>query len=246
MKKQMWYIWFAAALLALSAGIYLVHYAVFQDAHHVFIYLVGDLGFLPLSVLLVTLVVDRLLSSRDRRASMEKLNMVIGAFFSEVGTELMRKLVAMDPDRESKRSAIRVTSRLDQPGLKKIKDEMSRFEFTVEPDAGSLADVRALLVGERDFMVRLLENPLLLEHESFTDMLWATFHLTEELEGRNGFVDLPASDLSHLAGDASRVYGLLARQWLSYMTHLEKAYPYLYSLAVRLNPFDPEASAIVS
>ena len=39
-----------------------------------------------------------------------------------------------------------------------------------------------------------------------------------------------------------RAYVLLIREWLDYMSHLRTDYPYLYSLAVRTNPFDPEAS----
>jgi hypothetical protein len=38
------------------------------------------------------------------------------------------------------------------------------------------------------------------------------------------------------------VYELLAAQWLAYMKHLRDNYPYLFSLAIRTNPFDPDAS----
>jgi len=34
-------------------------------------------------------------------------------------------------------------------------------------------------------------------------------------------------------------------QWLAYMKHLKKEYPYLFSLAVRTNPFDPDVSVAV-
>jgi len=45
-----------------------------------------------------------------------------------------------------------------------------------------------------------------------------------------------------LLGDVRRAYGLLASEWLSYMKHLRDNYPYLFSLAMRTNPFDPQAS----
>jgi len=32
-------------LVALSALVYLLHYVLFRDAHHIFIYLVGDIAF---------------------------------------------------------------------------------------------------------------------------------------------------------------------------------------------------------
>lgn len=245
MKKQLWYLWVAAVLLALSAAIYMIHYAVFSDAHHIYIYLLGDLAFLPLSVLLVTLVIDRLLSERDKRASIEKMNMVIGAFYSELGTELIRELTLMDPSRLDKQEALREIGRVDDPDYAELRAEVKGFAYRLDPDPAVLADLRVMLVAKRDFMVRLLENPLLLEHEAFTDVLWAVFHLTEELDSRDALSGLLPEDIAHLGGDAARAYERLTGQWLSYMLHLRKAYPYLYSMALRLNPFDPEASAVV-
>jgi len=91
----------------------------------------------------------------------------------------------------------------------------------------------------------LLGNPNLLEHESFTDLLWAVFHLAEELGSRDSVSSLSYSDREHLAGDIRRVNALLSLEWLAYMQHLEEDYPYLFSLAVRTNPFDPDAKVEV-
>ena len=91
-------------------------------------------------------------------------------------------------------------------------------------------------------MLNLLENPNLLEHESFTNLLWAVFHLTDELVHRSDLKKLPDSDYQHLAGDIKRAYHQLLIQWLDYMKHLKHDYPYLFSLAMRTNPFDANAS----
>ncbi|HPM62599.1 MAG TPA: hypothetical protein PK955_08985 [Methanoregulaceae archaeon] len=93
--------------------------------------------------------------------------------------------------------------------------------------------------------MRLLENPLLIEHESFTDMLQAVFHLTSELTHRKDLTGLPANDQQHLTKDICRVYHLLIIQWLEYMRYQKQHYPYLFSLALRTNPFDQEASVII-
>jgi hypothetical protein len=45
--------------------------------------------------------------------------------------------------------------------------------------------------------------------------------------------------------DLTRVYSQLVIEWLTYMHHQKKKYPYLFSLAMRTNPFDEHASAIV-
>ena len=85
-----------------------------------------------------------------------------------------------------------------------------------------------------------------LEHESFTNLLWATFHLTEELEARPSMDGLPDSDLEHIAGDIKRLYGHLATDWVSYVEHLKSAYPFLFSLVVRIHPFQENPSPVVS
>ena len=66
----------AAVLVALTIAVYLIHYAIFRDAHHIFIYMVGDLAFLPLEVLLVALIIDRVIEWREKRAMLSKMNMV--------------------------------------------------------------------------------------------------------------------------------------------------------------------------
>jgi hypothetical protein len=95
-------------------------------------------------------------------------------------------------------------------------------------------------------MLAMLENPYLIEHDTFTELMQALFHVTEELRVRDRLVDLPDTDYAHLSGDINRVYGFLIREWLVYIQHLKANYPYLFSLAMRTNPFDAHASPIVT
>jgi hypothetical protein len=115
----------------------------------------------------------------------------------------------------------------------------------VEIDQVNLEDLRAFLLDKRALILSILKNPSLLEHESFTDLLRAVLHLTEELAQRHHLRSLPKSDYEHLSVDIKRAYILLVRQWLDYMKYLKDNYPYLFSLAMRTNPFDEEASPIL-
>jgi predicted metal-dependent hydrolase len=71
------------------------------------------------------------------------------------------------------------------------------------------------------------------------------FHLTEELLYREDLTNLPDSDYQHLSNDIIRIYKILFDEWLRYVEHLRREYPYLFSLVLRTNPFNPEASVIV-
>lgn len=240
-----WQILLGLFLIISSIFLYSLHYAIFRDVHHIFIYLVGDIAFLPIEVLLVSLIIHRLLSEHEKRAKLEKLNMLIGTFFSEVGTMLLTYFSDFDPKLEEIRKDLIVTSDWSEQDFLRVSKRLMNYDYGVDSRKIDLEDLRSFLLGKRDFLVRLLENPLLLEHESVTELLRAVFHLTEELERRESVSQLPDTDYEHLADDIKRGYVLLVHQWLDYMKYLKDIYPYLFSLAMRTNPFDQNASPIV-
>jgi hypothetical protein len=241
-KRFSWQIVLGVTLIALSALVYVIHYLIFRDAHHIFIYLIGDVAFVFVEVLMVTLIIHEVLSLRAKRAIMEKLNMVVGAFFSEVGTALLKLFSELDQESGSLREGLMLSADTSASDLSTLSQRLNSHRYAVTTEPETLEQLQGLLAGRRDFLLRLLENPNLLEHESFTDTLWAVFHLADELGHRRDLHTVPNADYEHLAGDITRAYKLLAGQWLAYMSHLRDNYPYLFSLAVRTNPFDPTAS----
>ena len=110
----------------------------------------------------------------------------------------------------------------------------------------NLVKLKEFLSSKRGFLLALLENPSLLEHDRFTDLLWAVTHLDEELEARQLSVNLPLKDLEHIGGDIQRMYDHLASEWLDYVEHLKLNYPYLFSLILRTHPFQEHPSPLVS
>jgi hypothetical protein len=245
MRRYLNFIILAAILIALSALIYFVHYAIFHDVHHIFIYLVGDLAFLPLEVFLVVIVIERVLAHREKQAIMQKLNMVVGTFFSEVGNELLQKLLGCFEKSKDISRHLDIKQSWTHSDFKKAISFAGAING--EPDCSGieLNGLKKFLVQKRQFLLALLENPNLLEHERFTDLLWATFHLTEELEARKSLTDCPEADIKHIVGDIQRVYRQLIVEWLFYVEHLKSKYPYLFSLVARTHPFQEHPSAVV-
>ena len=240
-----WQVLLGLFLIVTSAFLYLLHYTIFRDVHHIFIFMVGDIAFVPIEVLLVTLIIHRLLTERETRAKLEKLKMLIGAFFSEVGTKLLTYFSDFDPNLEKIRKDLIVTSEWSEHEFLGVSNRLTNYDYGVAIKELDLEELRSFLLEKRDFLVRILENPLLLEHEYITELFRAVFHLTEELEMRKDVSQLPDTDYAHLAGDIKRAYVLLVHQWLEYMRYLKDNYPYLFSLAMRTNPFDQNATAIV-
>jgi hypothetical protein len=242
MKRSHWRILLGVSLIGLSVLFYLLHYAIFRDARNIFFYLIGDIAFLFIQVLLVTLIIDEVLNLREKRVLMEKLNMVIGAFFSEVGTRLLGELAACDPQVEQIRRELIVTGQWTERQFREVSSRLKGYTYEIDTLCGNLPAMRESLIAQRNFLLRLLENPNLLEHDTFTALLMAVFHLTEELASRSNVGALSEADRRHILGDMKRVYGLLTAEWLDYMKHLRDNYPYLFSFAMRTNPFDPDAA----
>ncbi|MDI9632435.1 MAG: hypothetical protein QFX32_00035 [Methanolinea sp.] len=243
--RYSWQLKLGALLLFLSFLVYLVKFLVLGDPENTYFYVFNALGFLPVNVLLVTVVLNELLSVRARNERMEKLNMVIGTYFSEAGTDLLGVMVRRDPEIDRIAHSLVVRDGWDDRDFGRVRGIFSAHTFATELGRDDFASLRAFLREKRNFLLRLLENPLLLEHQSFTALLRAVFHLAEELDRRGDLGAIPESDLLHLRKDAQRVYRLSCGEWLSYMRHLKESYPYLFSLAVRTNPFDRNARVVV-
>jgi hypothetical protein len=245
MKRYSWQIKLGISLIILSILVYLFHFFIFRDWHHIFIYLIGDIAFVFSEVLLVTLVIHQLLNMREKKERLEKLNMLIGVFFSEVGTKLLVYFSDSDPNLEKIKQDLVIEADWSDEEFNKVSKKLKKYEYQIDIKKIDLKILKSYMIEKSNFLMRLLENPNLLEHETFTELLRAVFHLAEELENRKNINKLQENDLIHFQGDIKRAYILLVYEWVDYMYYLKNNYPYLFSLAMRMNPFDESATVEV-
>jgi len=244
MKLKKWETNFALALGITSFTMYFIKDLIFHDVRAILSEILSQIAFLPIYILLSTIVIDSLLSRREKGQRVKKLNMVIGAFFSEGGVPLLQSLSKFD---KSNGETARIILLDDWPQkVERMRKWFRRDGFQMNSRAGKLEALKILLLSKREFMLRMLENPNLLEHESFSELLWAVFHLTEELTSRVDLNHLSEADYNHFSADIERAYTRLILEWLTYMMHLKGDYPFLFSFSSRTNPFDPEARAEIS
>jgi hypothetical protein len=238
MKQLKWQIFLGLFLIILAGILHIIHYFIFRDARQLLFYMVDDIAFIPIQVLLVTLIIDGLLNVREKREKMQKMNMAIGTFFSALGTRLLASLSAFDQNIRDLSELLAVTGKWDDEKFSQINKQLKTYQYVIKKQNGDLQELKAFLVGERNFLLSLLANPNLLEHNGFTDLLWAVFHLMEELAFQNDITQVSDKDRDHILVDIKRAYTLLIHEWLEYMKHLKDNYPYLFSLAMRTNPFN--------
>lgn len=266
MRLRIYLAVFCFVLIAGTIGFMFAEHLSFIDAVYFTIVTIATVGYGDISpatpigkVLAVALIVtgvgtfvstlatatEVFLNRRDHQARQQKLQMVVGLFFSEAGCELLRHCALADKQRDSLHTMLEISDRWTDLDFEQAHRDLDKHAFDLQPAILDLPALQSLLTSQGPMLVRLLENPYLVEHEAFTDLLIATLHLKEELGHRRNLSRLPDSDREHLAGDVCRVYRLAAGQWLHYARHLRDQYPFLYSLAVRTNPFNPESCPLV-
>lgn len=187
------------------------------------------------------------LLKREARNRMRKINMVLGIFFSETGYQLLSIFSRCDTEIESIRQHLMVSTKWTGDHFIAARRQLKKHEFNLDiNDLLELKDLRDFLISQRRSLISLLENPAIIEDEGFSETLLSVFHLTDELNCRESFDSLPSTDVRHLAMDMSRSYRFMLEQWLYYLQHLKVHYPYIFSLAIRKNPFDPHASPVIN
>lgn len=229
---------FILLMAALSAGLFLLQFALYHRMEDPGFYLLQDLAFLPINVLLVSLGVNAFLSQREKRGKLEKVNLLIGEFFIEYGFTIMNQLHAFIENKAEIAACASSGANCAAKELKRFSQNMRKMDIDADASRDDLTALRTCLLSARQNLLALFENPNLMEHDRFTEMLWALYHLMDELRSRDSLDGLPPADMAHLSVDIRRAYALLVVEWAYIVRHMRERYPYLYSIASRKNPFE--------
>lgn len=251
-KRLSWKAKFSILMVILIIIIYGSNYLVLGDAEHIISYIWTHLGFIPVDILIVAFLLDEIIERKEKEAMLEKLDMLMSTFFSEVGNDLINQLSTVNKYKASTENLKSIKNWNDQDYENKLSElknsnvDFSAMDIPMEEREEFLENLRTLLADKREFIINLINNPNLLEKEEFTGLINAILHLDEELEHRHKLELVTNSDFAHLNGDMQRVYEKLVYEWVYYLRYLNKHYPYMIALIIRTNPFDETASVYVT
>ncbi|WP_298501299.1 hypothetical protein [uncultured Methanobrevibacter sp.] len=249
-ERLSWKMKFSIVMVVLIIIIYGSNYLVLGDAEHIISYIWTHLGFIPVDILVVAFLLDEIIERKEKEAMLEKLDMLMSTFFSEVGNELISQLSTVNKykaNTENLKSIKNWDENDFDNKLAELKDSSTDFSADITPEEREefLENLRTLLASKREFIINLINNPNILEKEEFTGLVNAILHLDEELEHRADFALVNDADFGHLNGDMQRVYDKLVYEWVYYLKYLYKHYPYMIALIIRTNPFDETAEVYV-
>lgn len=226
----------AIILMGSSAIIYFIQNAIFHEPSQTAFYILQDMAFMPFQALIATLVIDGFLKIQEKRRKIKKINVVISTFFVDAGVNIMMAMSKFNQNNNEVCKIIKIEKLIDSKGLI-IKKDLGKFKYNFYADPSKLDELAAIMDKNKGFLLNLLENQNLLEHESFTDMLWAVFHVIDELKSRGDLKKLSNDEIMHISEDMLRAYTAMVMEWISYIIYLKDEYPFLYATAIRKNPF---------
>lgn len=185
---------------------------------------------------MVTIILNRFLNLMENRKKTKKTNVIISTFFVEAGISIMEVMSCFNRNNDKFNEIININE-LNKKKSYRMKKLAKNFKYDIYADPDKLEELEVILSMYKTLMLNMLGNSNLLEHDYFTDLLWATLHISDELKTRGDFKDLDENDIKHLSNDILRAYNSMVIEWIKYISYLHDDYPFLYALAIKKNPF---------
>ncbi|MGL5151231.1 MAG: hypothetical protein ACRC7N_11735, partial [Clostridium sp.] len=229
MKKVKYYMLISLWLILSSLLMFYIHYKLFGQLENTIYYSLMSICIIPINILCVTIVFEKLMERQRRIERIGKINMLVGLFFSDVGYDLLKIFSEADKDLHK--------LKINHTNLKESKETLKNHPHNIVWENINFHTLQTTVIESHDILSKLLCNENILEHETFTDILMALMHLRDELILIK-YRETSEYDICHIKGDATRVYVALTTQWIEYLEHLRINYPYMYNGAVKISPFN--------
>ncbi|MDO4373502.1 MAG: hypothetical protein Q4D08_07850 [Clostridia bacterium] len=224
-------------LLCASALLYAIHYLIFRDLHHLAIFGLHELAFVPLEVILVTLGLDQLVEKTHREEARSKVSIIETLYFNESGGTMLRYLTSFDPDAARLRELLQVTEDWRSSDFRQAIRQLKSYPFLLDLDRIDFFGLHYHLSQRHEYYRSMLENPALTQSEAFTEMIMKIYLLWEELDGRTNLYQLPEKDRSYLAELLHEIYRELTEYWLDNVYNHSIHNRFRLHRAIESNPF---------
>jgi len=153
--------------------VYLLQILIFHNSHETFFLIFQDVAFLPVEVVLISFILEKYLDRREKQEKFRQMQVVISAFYSDVGTSLIRNFSHFNTNFQKLKEEFSFEQDIIHPTKEKMWNFVCDFDYAMDSRAGDLSALKNFLLTKKPYILRMFENPNLLEHDQFTDMLWS-------------------------------------------------------------------------
>lgn len=172
MNKRLYYLLLILLFSTLSVTMYSIQTLLFHDPKNTIFYLFQDLAFIPVQALIATLLLNRFVDLIQRMQSIKKINVIVSAFFSELGTAVLCMFAELNDNNPEFTDSVDVLKASTVNETRRVRNDLKRqineFPFKINVTPERLTAMSQLLVEKKSFMIGMLENSSLMEHDSFT------------------------------------------------------------------------------
>lgn len=201
-------------LLIFSAVTYVIHYLIFRDFHHIAIFFVHDIAFLPLEVILVSLGFDKMIEKTNEEETKSRLSIIETLFFNESGNQMLRYLIRFDPDADQLKETLNVAEEWRSADFAQAERRLDAHPFHLDLEQIDFFGMHYHLTERVDFYRNILENPATTQSDEFTAMVMNIYLLWEELDCRTDLYNLLPDERDYLGGLLLSIYRELVEYWL--------------------------------
>ncbi len=124
---------------------------------------------------------ELMLNRREEESKRKKLHMLVGVFFDEIGHTLLKQLVEHLPLPEEDRRRFEFTAQWNRRDFRALSNFSTTLPLMLERPEQLVASSWQAIPAVKPLLIRLLENPAVLEHGAFSELLLALFHFEQEL-----------------------------------------------------------------
>ena len=201
-------------LICTSAVLYVLHYLIFRDLHHIGIFFLHDLAGMPLEVILVTLFFDRIIEKTHEEENQSKLSIIETLFFNESGGNMLRYLSAFDANFPQLTEILRVSMDWKSADYQNAKVRLKGYSFHLDVDKVDFFGLHYHLDERHAYYRNILENPALTQSSEFTELVMKIYLMWEELDCRTDLYNLDLQEKHYLGELLTEIYEELVVYWL--------------------------------
>lgn len=225
-------------IVAITVCFYAIYYLLLHNKDDIITSIMDNIISVPFNVLITGILFDYILNRKTRKIEEEKIDMVIGIFYTEVGNELLKMMTKADECIELVRSDLLATYDWEEENYENAIKILDQMDYCVDIDKIDISEMKLLLDKSTPLIIDLLSGNVLKNKIDFTEIVVSVFHLRCEFNERIIQDELEEYEKEHLIDDIEVAYKLLAKRWYQYIYILQKEHPQLFVKALINSPFD--------
>ena len=201
-------------LLCTSVVLYVLHYLVFRDLHHIGIFFLHELAGMPLEVILVSLFFDKLIEKTHEEENKSKLSIIETLFFNESGGNMLRYLSSFDPNFQQLSAVLAVRMDWKSVDYQAARLHLKDYPFHLDVEKVDFFGLHYHLDERHAYYRNILENPALTQSNEFTELVMKIYLMWEELDCRTDLYNLDLHEKHYLGELLTEIYEELVVYWL--------------------------------